>query len=401
MGLTMSQRQTVTRQLAHRYQTASTTEKATILDQLCQVTGWHRDHARKALQTALRPKTVPQQRKQRDPVYGPDVIAALRKVWAVLDAPAGKRLAPFLPEIVDRLIACGELHLSDHTRDQLVRLSAATIDRRLAPDRARWQLRGRSGTKPGSLLKSQIPIRTWAEWDDAQPGFVEIDLVGHEGGNPAGQFAQTLTVTDIATGWTENRAVRTKAQKRVLPALSDIVESFPFPVLGIDSDNGKEFINTHLLAYCREHEITFTRSRPGHKNDGAHVEQKNWSVVRQTVGYHRYTGDVQVDILNGIYALLRLQINFFTPQQKLVSKTRHGATVTKHHDTAQTPFQRLLADPTVDITDKATLHREYLTLNPAAIRREILALSDALLREVLHNLPAQPHQDLTVAGILS
>jgi len=401
MGLTMSQRQTVTRQLAHRYQTASTTEKATILDQLCQVTGWHRDHARKALRTALRPKTVPQQRKQRDPVYGPDVIAALRKVWAVLDAPAGKRLAPFLPEIVDRLIACGELHLSDHTRDQLVRLSAATIDRRLAPDRARWQLRGRSGTKPGSLLKSQIPIRTWAEWDDAQPGFVEIDLVGHEGGNPAGQFAQTLTVTDIATGWTENRAVRTKAQKRVLPALSDIVESFPFPVLGIDSDNGKEFINTHLLAYCREHEITFTRSRPGHKNDGAHVEQKNWSVVRQTVGYHRYTGDVQVDILNGIYALLRLQINFFTPQQKLVSKTRHGATVTKHHDTAQTPFQRLLADPTVDITDKATLHREYLTLNPAAIRREILALSDALLREVLHNLPAQPHQDLTVAGILS
>jgi len=401
MGLTMSQRQTVTRQLAHRYQTASTTEKATILDQLCQVTGWHRDHARKALRTALRPKTVPQQRKQRDPVYGPDVIAALRKVWAVLDAPAGKRLAPFLPEIVDRLIACGELHLSDHTRDQLVRLSAATIDRRLAPDRARWQLRGRSGTKPGSLLKSQIPIRTWAEWDDAQPGFVEIDLVGHEGGNPAGQFAQTLTVTDIATGWTENRAVRTKAQKWVLPALSDIVESFPFPVLGIDSDNGKEFINTHLLAYCREHEITFTRSRPGHKNDGAHVEQKNWSVVRQTVGYHRYTGDVQVDILNGIYALLRLQINFFTPQQKLVSKTRHGATVTKRHDTAQTPFQRLLADPTVDITDKATLHREYLTLNPAAIRREILALSDALLREVLHNLPAQPHQDLTVAGILS
>jgi len=401
MGLTMSQRQAVTRQLAHRYQTASTTEKATILDQLCQVTGWHRDHARKALRTALRPKTVPQQRKQRDPVYGPDVIAALRKVWAVLDAPAGKRLAPFLPEIVDRLIACGELHLSDHTRDQLVRLSAATIDRRLAPDRARWQLRGRSGTKPGSLLKSQIPIRTWAEWDDAQPGFVEIDLVGHEGGNPAGQFAQTLTVTDIATGWTENRAVRTKAQKWVLPALSDIVESFPFPVLGIDSDNGKEFINTHLLAYCREHEITFTRSRPGHKNDGAHVEQKNWSVVRQTVGYHRYTGDVQVDILNGIYALLRLQINFFTPQQKLVSKTRHGATVTKRHDTAQTPFQRLLADPTVDITDKATLHREYLTLNPAAIRREILALSDALLREVLHNLPAQPHQDLTVAGILS
>jgi hypothetical protein len=239
MGLTMSQRQAVTRQLAHRYQAASKTEKATILDELCQVTGWHRDHARKALRAALTPKPVPPQRKPRDPSYGPEVITALRKAWAVLDAPTGKRLAPFLPEIVDRLVACGELHLSDHTRDQLVRLSAATIDRRLAGDRARWQLRGRSLTKPGSLLKSQIPIRTWADWDDTQPGFVEIDLVGHEGGNPAGHFAQTLTVTDIATGWTENRAVRTKAQKWVLPALSEIIEGFPFPVLGIDSDNGK------------------------------------------------------------------------------------------------------------------------------------------------------------------
>jgi len=396
----MNQRQAVTRQLAHRYQTASTTEKATILDELCQVTGWHRDHARKALRSALTPKPVPRQRKHRDPIYGPEVIAALRKVWAVLDAPAGKRLAPFLPEIVDRLIACGELDISDRTRHQLIRMSAATIDRRLAGDRARWQLRGRSGTKPGSLLKSQIPIRTWAEWDDAQPGFVEIDLVGHEGGNPTGEFAQTLTVTDIATGWTENRAVRTKAQKWVLPALGEIVESFPFPVRGIDSDNGKEFINAHLLAYCQVHEITFTRSRPGNKNDGAHVEQKNWSVVRQAVGYHRYSGDIQVDILNGIHALLRLQINFFTPQQKLVSKTRHGATITKRHDRAQTPFQRVRADPTVDIADKAELHRQYLTLNPAAIRREIIALSDALIRKVLHNQPARPHQDLPVAGIV-
>jgi hypothetical protein len=402
MGLTMSQRQALTRQLARRYQTADKSTKATILNELCAVTGWHRDHARKALRWALTPKPVTRQRAPRDPVYGPEVIAALRKVWAVLDAPAGKRLAPFLPEIVDRLIACGELDLSEHTRNQLVAMSAATIDRRLAGDRARWQLRGRSQTKPGSLLKSQIPIRTWAEWDDTRPGFVEIDLVGHEGGNPAGEFAQTLTVTDIATGWTENHAVRTKAQKWVLPALGEIIEGFPFPVLGIDSDNGKEFINSHLLGYCRDHEITFTRSRPGHKNDGAHVEQKNWSVVRQTVGYHRYSGPVQVDVLNGIYALLRLQINFFTPQQKLVSKTRHGAKITKRHDRAQTPFQRLLADPTLDITDKTTLHREYLTLNPAAIRREILALSDALLREVIrHNPPVRPHQDLSLAGIPS
>jgi integrase-like protein len=401
MGLTMSQRAALTKQTARRYRAASKTDKATILDELCAVTGWHRDHARKALRSALTPKTVTPPRKQREPVYGQDVLAALRKVWAVLDAPSGKRLAPFLPEIVDRLIACGELNLSDQTRYQLVRMSAATIDRRLAPERARWATgRGRSLTKPGSLLKSQIPIRTWADWNDTTPGFVEIDLVGHEGGNPAGEFASTLTVTDIATGWTEVRAVRNKAQKWVLAALKDLAAGFPFPILGIDSDNGTEFINAHLLQFCLDHEITFTRSRPGHKNDGAHVEQKNWSVVRQTVGYHRYHGDLQIDLLNGIYALLRDQINFFTPQQKLISKTRDGAKVTKKHDTAQTPFQRLMADPTIDIHNKAVLHEHYLTLNPAAIRRETLALCDALGREVTrHDLPTQPYTGLRLPGI--
>ncbi|HEY3606739.1 MAG TPA: transposase family protein [Pseudonocardiaceae bacterium] len=390
----------MTKQTARRYRSASKTTKATILDELCALTGWHRDHARKALRTALTPKPVTRQRTPRPPVYGEQVLTALRKVWAVLDAPSGKRLAPFLPEIVDRLIACGELMISEPTRYQLVRMSAATIDRRLAPERARWQLRGRSLTKPGSLLKSQIPIRTWAQWDENRPGFVEIDLVGHEGGNPAGEFASTLTVTDIATGWTEVRAVRNKAQKWVLAALKDIVAGFPFPILGIDSDNGTEFINAHLLAFCADHEITFTRSRPGNKNDGCHVEQKNWSVVRQAVGYHRYSGDLQVDVLNGIYALLRDQINFFTPQQKLLSKTRQGAKVIKKHDSAQTPFQRVCVDRHVDIADVAVLREYYTTLNPAAIRREIVALGDALAREVTRpDLPTRPYDGLRVAGI--
>ena len=396
----MGQRKAVTRQLARRYRAVGRVEKARMLDELCALTGWHRDHARKALRTAGKPKPRAREipRKPREPVYGPEVIAALRKVWAVLDAPCGKRLAPFLPEIVDRLIACGELDISSETRYRLVRMSAATIDRRLAPDRARWRPKGRSLTKPGSLLKSQIPIRTWADWNDTRPGFVEIDLVAHEGGNPSGEFASTLTVTDIATGWTENRAVRTKAQKWVLAALTEIVDAFPFPILGIDSDNGSEFINAHLLTFCEQREITFTRSRPGNKNDGCHVEQKNWAVVRQVVGYHRYHGDLQVDLLNGIYALLRDHVNYFTPQQKLISKTRDNAKVIKKHDTAKTPFQRVCADPTIDITDKATLHAHYLTLNPAATRREILALSDTLAAEVTtHDLPTRPYH-LTPAG---
>ena len=185
------------------------------------------------------------------------------------------------------LRAFGELRIADETATAVCSMSAATIDRRLAPDRAKLQVRGRSHTKPGSLLKDSIPMRTWADWDDAVPGFVEIDLVGHEGGNPPGEHAYTLTVTDIATGWTENRSVRNKAQRWVFAALMDIRDHLPFPLLGIDSDNGSEFINHHLLRWCTEHEVTFTRSRSGNKNDGAHVEQKNWSVVRRAVGYHR------------------------------------------------------------------------------------------------------------------
>jgi hypothetical protein len=177
---------------------------------------------------------------------------ALTFCWAVMVGPAGKRMAPFLPELVARLRACGELEISEETAAKLCTISAATIDRRMAGERTKLQLKGRSGTMPGSLLKSQIPIRTWAGWDDAVPGFVEVDLVGHEGGNGKGTFCQTLTVTDIATGWTETRAVRSKAQARVLAALNAIIKAMPFPVLGIDSDNGAEFINHQLLRFCVE-----------------------------------------------------------------------------------------------------------------------------------------------------
>jgi len=382
MRLTMSQRKAVTKATAIRYRSASKTVKATILSELCALTGWHRDHARKALRTALGPKPVARQRKPRSPVYGEEVLVPLRKVWAVLDAPTGKRLAPFLPEIVSALERAGELELEAAVRAKLVSMSAATIDRRLAPDRKKMQLKGRSGTKPGSLLKSQIPIRTWADWNEDKPGFVEIDLVGHEGGNPRGDFCQTLTVTDIASTWTETAAVKNKAQKWVFAALQTLIEAFPFPILGIDSDNGSEFINDQLLRFCEQNKITFTRSRPGNKNDGAHVEEKNWSVVRQAVGYHRYATPAELELLNEIYALLRLQINFFSPHQKLLSKRREGAKVIKKYDTARTPYQRVLADENVTKKIKTALTRQYRQLNPAQIRRDIITLSDRLLELV-------------------
>ena len=379
MGLTMGQRKAVTKANATRYKRSSKADKGKILDELCQTTGWHRNHARRALVAALRPTLVPASRRARTPVYGPEVLTALRLCWAVLGAPTGKRLAPVMAELVPTLRRFAELDISDELAALLVVMSPATMDRRLAPARAAMSLRGRSHTKPGSLLKSQIPIRTWAQWDDAVPGFVEIDLVGHEGGNAEGEHCYTLTVTDIATGWTENRAVQNKAQKWVVAALAEIAKIMPFPLLGIDSDNGSEFINHHLLGWCEQRKLTFTRSRPGNSNDGAHVEQKNWAVVRTVVGYHRYDTPAELLLLNKIWVLQSLMTNYFLPQQKLIAKVRDGAKVTKTYDHPTTPHRRAQVHQTVTEQDKTIMKDTLAEVNPAAVQRQIQALTSELL----------------------
>ncbi len=378
MPLTMAEKHAVTRKLADRYRRASKKEKGEVLDTLCEITGYNRDHAARLLRAGPPPRKKKKKRRVRPHVYDADVLFALRKVWATLDGLCGKRLVAVMEETIAAMERHGELMVSGEVRSKLLSVSAATIDRMLAPDRARLSFKGRCGTKPGTLLKHQIPMRTFADWDDARPGFLEIDLVGHEGGVLRGEYCQTLDATDIATGWTETRAVRNKAQVHVFAALKEIRASLPFPLLGIDSDNGTEFINHELLRYCKDKRITFTRSRAYKKNDGCYVEQKNWSVVRRNVGYARFDTPEELGVLGELYTVLREHTNFFMPSTKLISKTRDGAKVTKRYDRAKTPYARALGSEHVTDAVKRRLTKRYETLNPVALKRKIAELQKRL-----------------------
>lgn len=368
MELTLATRKAITKAQLAKWPKATKAEKGTILDMVCEVTGWHRDHARKAIRTALSEQgTGPRPRKPRAPVrrYDDEAVEVLTRCWAVLDGPCGKRLQPAIDDALDNLARHGHLdHLPTGVADQVRTMSPATIDRRLAGARIGLVAgKGLSHTRPGSLLKTSIPMKTWAEWDDTIPGFIQIDLVGHEGGDNNGDFHYSLDATDIATGWTETITVRSKGERIVATGLEQLQLRFPFHIAGIHSDNGSEFINHHLLRWCEARQVTFSRGRASHSNDQAHVEQKNWSVVRRNVGYHRYDKPRELDLLNQLWPLVALQVNLFLPQQKLISKTRAGAKVTKRYDRATTPLKRLLGhhpdlvDPH-DQTRLETLHHD-------------------------------------------
>ncbi len=361
-----SKRELVER-IRHRYLQGSRAEKTRILDEFVAVTGLHR---KSALRTLRQGYQRGREQRGRPRTYTGASVGALKTVWQICGCICGKRLQPFLPEVVPILERHGELQLDAETKALLLRMSAATIDRKLRPHKER-QGRGLSTTKPGTLLKHSIPIRTFTEWDDVKPGFVEIDLVAHCGDTTEGQYLNTLTATDIATGWTECLLLRQRSQLAVEAAMGSLQQRLPFPLLGIDSDNDSVFINGTLNRYCVTNHITFTRSRPWKKNDQAWVEQKNGVVVRGTIGYRRYTSPAAAALLQGIHLDLHAYVNFFQPVQKLEEKRRDGAKIYKRYDPAKTPYQRTMADDTVSGLGKVRLQQLYRPLNPAQLRRQI------------------------------
>jgi hypothetical protein len=354
-----------------RYLKASKVEKQKMLDEFTFATGYHRKHAIRVLKNKVQVQNhFKGKTKTYKTLYHGEVVQVLEQIWEIYGQICSKRLQPFLPEAIKVLERCKEIELSKDTKELLFKISSASIDRCLRPVRIKTP-HGLSTTKPGSLLKNLIPVRTFTEWDEERPGFMEIDLVAHCGSTTEGQFLNTLTCTDISTGWTDVTALPHRSQEAVSEAIHRMRHRLPFTLLGIDSDNGTEFINDLLYRYCLDEKITFTRSRPYKKNDQAHVEQKNWSVVRHTVGYDRWETDQELAVLENIYADLRLYINFFQPSFKLIAKERIGNKTIKRYDTAKTPYQRVLERKDISLEAKARLMNLYVQLNPAELRRSI------------------------------
>jgi hypothetical protein len=373
---------TYLRQLQARYRTASKKEKSRILDEFVKTTGYHRKHA-SAVLSGGRERVRGPIRRPRRAQYGAEEADALAILADLFDDICSKRLRAALDVELPRLYESDVLRISATCYEKLLQVSPATMDRLRARYRPRPGQR-RGFTKPGTLLKQRIPIRTWADWTEDRPGFCEIDLVDHSGGQilRGREHAWTLCFTDVKTGWTECVAVRNKAQVHVFAAIQRARQRLPFPLLGIDSDSGSEFINDQLYRYCLAEEITFTRGRAGRKNDNAYVEQKNWSVVRRAVGYGRYDTPEQLDLLNTLYARLHFYVNFFLPVMKLEERVRLGSKVKRRYDDPQTPYARVLADDHVSEDDKAELREAYGYLDLIELRHRIDELQVYLLRSL-------------------
>ncbi len=372
-------------QIVPRYAEASPAHKGIILGEFIQVTGYSRKYAIRILsqsQNQLIPiKTTIKRVRPRK--YGPEVQEALSTAWAASNFICAKRLVPFLPELVANLERHEHLKLTAQTRQQLLAISSATADRIFTRLKKEDQPKGIGTTKAGTLLKHQVPIRTFSQWDNVKPGFFEIDLVAHCGYGAEGSYLYTLTLTDVATGWTECQALLHRGKSAVMQALERARKLLPFAVLGLDSDNGVEFINNDLVAYCVREQITFTRGRAYRKNDQCFVEQKNGAVVRQLVGYDRFEGEQSYRQLAELYRAVRLHTNIFQPSMKLLLKRRDGSALYRKYDTAQTPLQRLLAANILGEEAKARLLEISQALDPVQLLNQLVVLQNSLWKQAV------------------
>ena len=365
-----------------RYKKASLKQKTMILNEFCLNCEYHRKHAIRLLNGFKRfTKPKPKKRGRASKYNQSSVLKPLKKIWLAANLPCSKRLKVILPLWLPSYVKeFGRLSLE--VVQLLRRISPATLDRLLKPTRVKYKGRGRSTTKPGTLLRKQIPIKT-NQWDEAKPGFLEADSIAHCGETLLGQFAYTIDTVDIGTGWTEQRAVWGKGETEVLEQIQDIEDSLPFPLLGFDCDNGSEFLNWYLMKYFhqRDKPVQFTRSRPYHKDDNAHVEQKNWTHVRQWFGYHRLNKRVLVGLMNQLYTQeWRLYHNFFLPSVKLVEKKLVEGKAIKRYDQPKTPYQRVLESPVVPAPVKHSLKEQFETLNPFRLRKAIESKLDTIYR---------------------
>lgn len=360
--------------LRQRYWTASKAERTKILDEFVAVAGCHRKHAIRLLGAPVEPAVPPAPGDRR--TYGEAVREALVVLWEAADRICGKRLQAVLPGLVKALERHGHLALDPAVREQLLAVSAATIDRLLGPTRGPTPRRKKRKASPQA--QKQVPVRTFADWGDALPGSLEVDLVAHCGGSMEGNFLWSLVATDVCSGWTEAVPLLAREQSLVAEGLNAIRRQFPVPALAIDTDNDSAFINETLIAYCAEQQLTFTRSRAYRKNDQAWIEQKNGAVVRRFVGYDRYQGVVAGQCLGQLYQAARLYVNYFQPSAKLKSKTRIGGRVKKTYHKPATPCERLLAHPSVAAEAKERLQAERARLDPLELLHRVRECQAAL-----------------------
>lgn len=358
-----------------RYQAADRGERGRILDEYCWATGCHRKAAIRALRRGAGPRAGRPGRPRR---YGLDLLPPLEQVWAASDRLCGKLLAPMLPTLVEALERHHGLVVAPATRAALLAASAATLDRLLRPVRQRRRRQPVRASPALAALRQQIPVRSWSEWTAPTPGALQGDLVLHCGASTAGFYLTTLLAVDVATLWTELEIVWGLGQQRVGSAVHHIRQRLPMPLRAWHSDNGSEFINEQLVAWCRREGVRFTRGRPYRKNDQAWVEQRNGFLVRRLVGYDRYGSRAALLVFQRLYHLLRLQVNFFRPVRKLLSKQRVGSRVHKRYDAPQTPYQRLVATGVLTPGEHQALEAQRQALDPVALARDIDRTLDTL-----------------------